>query len=54
VSARNYSDFSRSPTGFVRPTPELAGHTREVLGDYGVPEARIADLLATGAAFETP
>ena len=52
VSARTYADFSRTPGGFKLPTPDLGEHTREVLADYGVPDARIAELLATGAAFE--
>ena len=52
VSARAYADFSRTPGGFRLPTPDLGEHTREVLADYGVSDARLVELLATGAAFE--
>ena len=52
VSARAYADFSRTPGGFVLPTPDLGEHTREVLTQYGVLGDRIAELLSTGAAFE--
>ena len=52
VSARAYADFSRTPSGFTLPTPDLGEHTRQVLADYGVAEDRVAAMLATGAAFE--
>ena len=52
VSARSYGDFSRTPTGFGHPTPDLGEHTVEVLGDYGIAPERIAALLASGAVFE--
>lgn len=54
VSARTYSDFSRTPAGFTLPTPDLGEHTRQVLADYGLPAPRIEALLAAGAAFVTP
>ncbi|WP_397399719.1 CaiB/BaiF CoA transferase family protein [Phenylobacterium sp.] len=54
VSARTYADFSRTPGGFKLPTPDLGEHTRQVLADYGVPQARVTELMATGAAFVAP
>ena len=54
VSARTYGDFSRTPGGFTLPTPDLGQHSAEVLAEYGINPERIADLLASGAAFHTP
>jgi crotonobetainyl-CoA:carnitine CoA-transferase CaiB-like acyl-CoA transferase len=51
ISARSYSAFSRTPSGFVRPTPDLGGHSAEVLAEYGVAPGRIASLIASGAVF---
>ncbi|MDZ4372595.1 MAG: CoA transferase [Phenylobacterium sp.] len=51
VSARAYSAFSRTPTGFSRPTPDHAQHSAEILKDYGVGPERIAELMAQGAVF---
>ena len=53
VSARSYGDFSRTPTGFVHPTPDLGEHTAAVLGDYGIAPERIETLLASGAVFRS-
>ncbi|WP_337185400.1 CoA transferase [Phenylobacterium sp.] len=51
VSTRAFSAFSRTPTGFSRPTPDLGEHSAEILGGYGVPADRIAELVAQGAVF---
>jgi crotonobetainyl-CoA:carnitine CoA-transferase CaiB-like acyl-CoA transferase len=53
VSARSYGDFSRTGSGFTRPTPDLGQHSAEVLADFGVAAGRIAELMATGAVFGT-
>lgn len=50
-SSRAYADFSRTPSGFARPTPDIGQHSAEILRDWGVPESRIAALLSTGAVF---
>jgi crotonobetainyl-CoA:carnitine CoA-transferase CaiB-like acyl-CoA transferase len=50
-SSRAYADFSRTPSGFARPTPDIGQHSAEILRDWGVPESRIATLLSTGAVF---
>jgi len=52
ISVRAFADFSRTPSGFSRPTPDLGEHTREVLADYGIAPERIAALIASGAVFE--
>ena len=52
VSVRAYADFSRTPSGFAYPTPDLAEHTSELLREFGIGEDRIAALFATGAVFE--
>lgn len=49
LSARGYGDFSRTPGGFTRPTPDLGQHSAEVLAEYGIAPERIAALMATGA-----
>jgi crotonobetainyl-CoA:carnitine CoA-transferase CaiB-like acyl-CoA transferase len=49
---RSYADFSRTPAGFRRPTPDPGEHTCAILRELGVGEDRIAALLATGAIFE--
>lgn len=53
VSARAYADFSRTPSGFTRPTPDLAQHSAEVLADYGIAPERVRALIAAGAVFES-
>lgn len=52
ISVRAYADFSRTPSGFNRPTPDLGQHTVEVLREWGVAEDRIRALMASGAIFE--
>jgi crotonobetainyl-CoA:carnitine CoA-transferase CaiB-like acyl-CoA transferase len=49
---RSYADFSRTPAGFRRPTPDLGEHSSTILGELGVAEDRITSLLAAGAIFE--
>ncbi|HEY3951130.1 CoA transferase [Phenylobacterium sp.] len=49
---RSYADFSRTPAGFRRPTPDLGEHSSEILRELGVAEDRIEALFATGAVFE--
>jgi len=51
ITAKAFSTFSRTPTGFVRPTPDLGEHSAEILGEYGVAPERIAALMASGAVF---
>jgi crotonobetainyl-CoA:carnitine CoA-transferase CaiB-like acyl-CoA transferase len=50
-SSRGYADFSRTPAGLKRPTPDIGQHSAEILREWGVAESRIADLLARGAVF---
>ena len=52
ISVRSYADFSRSPGGFERPTPDIGEHTAELLREMGQSEQRIEDLFAIGAVFE--
>jgi crotonobetainyl-CoA:carnitine CoA-transferase CaiB-like acyl-CoA transferase len=52
VGVRAYADFSRTPSGFQRPTPDLGEHSSSLLADLGFTPERIAALLATGAIFE--
>ncbi|MBS0362140.1 MAG: CoA transferase [Proteobacteria bacterium] len=49
---RSYADFSRTPAGFRRPTPDLGEHSAEILRELGVAEERIEALFAAGAIFE--
>ncbi len=49
--ARAYADFSRTPGGFRRPTPDLWEHTSDVLGEFGLGEDQVGELIATGAVF---
>ena len=49
---RSYADFSRTPAGFYRPTPDLGEHSSAILREFGFGEDRIAALLSTGAIFE--
>jgi len=51
ITATAFSTFSRTPTGFSHPTPELAEHSAEILGEYGIARERIAALMAVGAVF---
>jgi crotonobetainyl-CoA:carnitine CoA-transferase CaiB-like acyl-CoA transferase len=52
LGVRGFSDFSRTPTGFRRPCPDLGEHTAELLAEFGVSPDRIEALFATGAVFE--
>jgi crotonobetainyl-CoA:carnitine CoA-transferase CaiB-like acyl-CoA transferase len=52
LGVRAFADFSRTPSGFQRPTPDLGEHSSALLRDLGVAEDRIQALLATGAIFE--
>jgi crotonobetainyl-CoA:carnitine CoA-transferase CaiB-like acyl-CoA transferase len=52
LGVRAYADFSRTPSGFRHPTPDLGEHSTALLAELGVSPERIADLLATGAVFE--
>ncbi|HEX7884527.1 MAG TPA: CoA transferase [Phenylobacterium sp.] len=51
VGAPALSTFSRTPAGFRRGPPEVAQHSAEVLGEYGIGPERIAGLMAAGAVF---
>jgi crotonobetainyl-CoA:carnitine CoA-transferase CaiB-like acyl-CoA transferase len=52
IGVRGFSDFSRTPTGFRYPTPDLGQHTRELLAEFGLPATRIEALFEAGAVFE--
>jgi crotonobetainyl-CoA:carnitine CoA-transferase CaiB-like acyl-CoA transferase len=52
VGVRSYADFSRTPAGFLRPTPDLGEHSTAFLREMGIAPDRIAALMATGAVFE--
>ncbi|MGZ6013868.1 MAG: CoA transferase, partial [Caulobacteraceae bacterium] len=52
VGVRAYADFSRTPAGFQRPTPDLGEHSSRLLAELGFAPERIESLLATGAIFE--
>jgi crotonobetainyl-CoA:carnitine CoA-transferase CaiB-like acyl-CoA transferase len=52
IGVRAYADFSRTPAGFQRPTPDLGEHSSSLLSELGYTSERIAALLATGAIFE--
>ncbi len=52
LGVRAYADFSRTPAGFQRPTPDLGEHSSSLLADLGFAPDRIAALLASGAIFE--
>ena len=52
ISVRSYADFSRSPSGFRHPTPDLAEHTGDLLRELGIAPDRIEALFASGAVFE--
>ncbi len=45
VSVRAYADFSESPAGFRHPTPDLAQHSAELLGEMGIAADRIEASL---------
>ena len=52
IGVRSYADFSRTPSGFPHPTPDLGEHSTALLAGLGLPADRIAALMATGAVFE--
>ena len=52
IGVRGFSDFSRTPTGFRYPTPDLGQHTRELLAEFGLPATRIEALFEAGAVFQ--
>ena len=52
VGVRSYADFSRTPTGFRHPTPDLGEHSSALLAELGISPGRIASLMSTGAVFE--
>jgi crotonobetainyl-CoA:carnitine CoA-transferase CaiB-like acyl-CoA transferase len=52
VGVRSYADFSRTPSGFRHPTPDLGEHSTALLRELGVAPERIATLLSTGTVFE--
>jgi crotonobetainyl-CoA:carnitine CoA-transferase CaiB-like acyl-CoA transferase len=51
ITAKAFSTFSRTPSGFVWPTPDLGEHSAEILREYGISAERIAALMAAGAVF---
>lgn len=51
VGVRAFADFSRTPSGFSLPTPDLGEHTAEVLQSFGVPPGEIEVLFGSGAVF---
>lgn len=52
LGVRAYADFSRTPSVFRHPCPELGEHTTALLAEFGIAPDRIEALLATGAIFE--
>ena len=40
--------FSATPTAIRRGAPLLGEHTREILGEFGYPDAEIDALIADG------
>lgn len=52
IGVRSYADFSRTPSGFPHPTPDLGEHSTALLNELGFSPDRIAALMATGAIFE--
>jgi len=51
ITVKGYAEFSRTPSGFNRPTPDLGEHTAEVLAEWGVAPDRIAAMMKSGAIF---
>ncbi|HEY2357462.1 MAG TPA: CoA transferase [Phenylobacterium sp.] len=51
IGVRSVADFSRTPWGYQRPTPDLGEHTVELLTEWGIAPDRISTLLASGAVF---
>lgn len=49
---RGYAEWSRTPAGFDRPAPRLGADTKALLEEAGLSDARVAQLLASGAARE--
>jgi hypothetical protein len=35
ITVKGYADFSRTPGGFDRPTPEIGEHSAELLAEWG-------------------
>ena len=52
MTVRGYAEFARTPGGLHLPTPEPGEHTRDILRDYGVADARARTLFEAGAVFE--
>ncbi|HEV2532589.1 CoA transferase, partial [Phenylobacterium sp.] len=52
LGIRSVADFSRTPAGYGRPTPDLGEHSRELLAELGLSLERIEALFAAGAVFE--
>jgi len=52
ISVRSYADFSRTPGGFARPTPDIGEHSAELLREMGLTNDRIETMFAIGAIFE--
>jgi crotonobetainyl-CoA:carnitine CoA-transferase CaiB-like acyl-CoA transferase len=47
-----FARFTRTGTAFRRPAPMLGEHSVEVLHDFGIPQARIDALLASGGTAQ--
>jgi alpha-methylacyl-CoA racemase len=45
--------FSQTPAAIRRPSPVAGEHTREALAEWGLDEARVDQLIASGAAVQT-
>jgi crotonobetainyl-CoA:carnitine CoA-transferase CaiB-like acyl-CoA transferase len=49
TAAASFARFSRTPSGFARRAPIVGEHSREVLREAGLDDARIDALAASGA-----